>query len=420
MEIRRNKYLRIIYNSWNSFSRKFFSLRKKIEFPFWSMFSRIKYRAAVFLDANMVMLRNSEIDKRVEKLRKSFTRYFITDVIAKEIHDLENSGLIRIFPYKYKVVGFSKLREILPSLCPVYYNLISWMYNPANITSQEFHLHLLQSLKLRGRKLAKSQEKLYMRFMDRLKRGAENNFDASGNPKSLIAKHIDISAFQYFQKKIKNRNSENLLNDYKNISTILLFTLLNKINTVFVTADRDVLAIVFTLAESLAQGGAFPYFFLPTLTDQDKQDLFSGKRITRFIDFDEFKKYNENLLGDILNPYWQKDHISFKIRLWDDKKQCFVEDMVVNFDEVGREMALNMHGPLSCPYAKNDTHGNWLHYQYWPPPLKSHNVVKVLLSVKKVKSRRNIYVPDFIHQQTCKYAIDDKAGRLKDYHGFWL
>ncbi len=418
MGILKNKNLRKSRNSQPT--GKFFTLKKKIEFLFWSIFSRIKYGNAIFLDANMIMSNDPKSDGRIEKLYKRSTRYFLTDVIVKEVHDLANGGLNCIFPYKYKIVGFSKLREILPSLCPVYYNLISWMYNPANITSPEFHLHLLQSLKLRGRKLNKSQEKLYMRFMDHLKRGAENDINASGKPKTLLAKHIDISAFQYFRKKIKNRGSKNLLNDYKNISTVLLFALLNKTNTVFVTADRDLLAIVLTLAESLAQGMTFPYFFLPTLTDQNKHDLFAGKYITRFLDFKDFRKYNENLLGDILNPHWQKDYVSFKVRLWDDKEQCFVEDMVLNFDDIGREMILNMHGSLSCPYAKNDTHGNWLHYQYWPPPLKSPNVVKVLLSVKKIKSRRNIYVPGFIHRQTCKYAIDDRSGRLKEYYGFWL
>jgi hypothetical protein len=415
---RKNKYLRVAYSFWNNFFKKVFSLQKKIEFLFWSVLSRIKYDKAIFLDTNMITLRKSEVDKRIEKLNNCSGHYFITDIVAKEVNDLENNGVNRLFPYKYRVVGFSKLREALPSLCPVYYNLISYMYNPANITSQEFLLHFLQYLKLRGRKLTKLQEKLYMRFMNRLKRAAEDKLDDFGNPKSLLAEHIDIGAFQYFQKKIKNRNSENLLNDYKNVSTILLFALLNKINTVFITADRDILAVVLTLAESLTQGMTFLRFLLPTLSNQDTRDLFSGKHITRFIDFDKFKKYNEGLLNDILNPYWQKDHISFRVRFWDDKKQCFVEDMVINFNNVFREMVLNMNGPLSCPFAKNNTHGNWLHYIYWPPPLKSPNVVRVLLSAQKIKNRRNIYVPDFIHQQSCKYAIDDRAGRLKEYYYF--
>jgi len=420
MQFRKNKHLRMVYNFWKTSSRKFFILRKKFEFPLWSLWSRVRYGRSIFLDTNMVARRKTEIDGRVQKLKNTHGPYFVTDIIEKEINDLVGNGADRIFPHKYRIISFSRLREISPALCPVYYNLISWMYNPANITSPEFHLHLLQSLKLRGRKLNKSQEKLYMKFMDRLKKGAESKIDSSGKPKSELARCIDISAFQYFQKKIKNKNSKNLLNDYKNICTIILFALLSKTNIIFITADRDMLAIVLTLIESLAQGMTFPYFFLPTLTDKDKKDLFSGKTITRFINFNEFKQYCEKLLGDILNPYWKKDHISFRVRLWDNKKQDFIEDLFINFDSLCREMVLNMHGPLSCPFAKNDTHGNWLHYQFWPPPLKSPNVVRVVLSVKKVKSRRNIYVPDFIHRQSCKYAIDDANDRLRGYYGFRL
>ena len=145
-----------------------------------------------------------------------------------------------------------------------------------------------------------------------------------------------------------------------------LFTLVEKKGTIFVTADRDPLAIMLTLAESLAQGITFDYFILPTLTDEERKYLFSGKKITRFLDFKKFEKYISNVIGDILNPYWQKDHISFKIRLWDGQEKCFAEDMVINFDSYGRDMILNMHGPLSCPFAKNDTHGNWLHYIVFP------------------------------------------------------
>ncbi|MBU3924488.1 hypothetical protein KJ854_00955 [Patescibacteria group bacterium] len=396
-------------------------LKRKVRSLFWLGFSKIKYANHFFLDSNMVVSGESKSDGRVEKLHRYFSTYLLTDVVAKEVQELLDNGRNRIFLRRYGIVSFLKLREVFPSLCPVYYNLISWMYNPANIASQEFALHLLQSLKLRGRTLSSVHEKLYMRFMSRLKQESENNVsNLTGKPKTLLAKNMDISAFHYFRKKIKNRNSENLLNDYRNISSVLLFALTNKTNVVFATADRDLLAIIWTLAESLAQGITFHYFILPTLTDNEKHDILSGKKITRFLDFKKFKDYNEGVLGDILNPYWQKDHISFRVRLWDNNEKCFVEDMVVNFDNMGRELILNMHGPLSCPYAKNNTHGNWIHYQYWPPPLKSPNVIKVMLWGKKIINRKDIYVPDHIHQRTCRYAIDEKNGRLKEYYGFWL
>jgi len=136
MDFRKNKYLRKIYNS--QIAGKFFALRRKIEFPIWSTLNRIKYGTAVFLDTNMIVSNEARPDKRIEKLHKHFTQYFVTDIVAKEVFDLSANGLNRIFPYKYETVGFSKMREILPSLCPVYYNFISWMYNPANIAVPDF------------------------------------------------------------------------------------------------------------------------------------------------------------------------------------------------------------------------------------------------------------------------------------------
>jgi len=61
-----------------------------------------------------------------------------------------------------------------------------------------------------------------------------------------------------------------------------------------------------------------------------------------------------------------------------------------------------------------------LYYQYWPPPPKSPNVVKVLISVKKIINKTNTYVPDYVHQLRCKYAIDERNGKLKEYYGHWL
>lgn len=393
-----------------SHSEKILILKRRIKFLFWSGVSRILYGNAIFLDANIVIHGQEYSDKQIKKILKHTQKYFLTDVVEKEINNLND---------KYKIVSFNKLREISPSLCPVYYYITSLMYSPANIASPHFALHMLQSLKLKGRNLTSSQISLYDGYMRRLEERATNE-KTNGEVKTLFAKHLDKSIHQYFKKKIKNNRSINLLNDYKNLSTILLFTLLNKKNTTFVTADRDLLAIILTFAEGLAQGVTFPYLFLPTLTDDNKKEMFSGKRITKFLDFKEFRKQYKNVFDDIINHYCQKDHVSLKIRLWDNEKKCFIEDMLLNFDNAARDIILNLHGPLACPYVKNDTHGNWLHYYYWPPPPKSPDVVKTVLSIKKVKSRYNIYVPDSVHQKTCRYALEDQNNELKNYSGFWL
>lgn len=411
------------YKTWRKLVRHFFILKqikRRTFYVFWSIISWLVYHRAMFIDTNLILLKSTELEMRPQKFRKFLRNYFITESIEKEISDLDGYGFSRIFPHAYKIIRFSQLRKINPSLCPVYYNLIASMYNPANITSSEFTLHMLQSLKLRNRNLSRAQNTLYMKYMNRIKNGAISKVDKDGNPKTVFAEHLDISFFQYFQKKVKNRNSDNLLNDYKNISLSLLFTLVYKTNTVFLTADRDLLAIIFTLIESIAQELAFHQLILPTLSDNEKHSLFLGKHITRFLDFKELQEKCEGILGDILNPYWKKNYISFRVWLWDDKRKKYIKDFSLNFNKMSQELILHMHGPLSCPFAKNNSHGNWLHYQFWPPLPKSPNVVKILVSAKKIVNRQNINIPDHIHQNTCKYANDDISGNLKKYYGFWM
>jgi len=394
--------------------------RQKVAYRFWSLISSVIHRKVFFLDSNLIF-RNLNQDNSYPTLsRKFISQYLITDTVAEEILALQKSGLSKVFFYRYRVLGFSSLREKYPFVCPIYYTLISWMYNPANIASPEFPIHLIQSLKLRGRKLTRVQNNLYMKLMDRVKRGLDSTINFGGKPKTDLARNMDISLSQYLKKKIKNRGSKNLLNDYKNISLALIFTLLRKQNTTFMTADRDLLATVLTLTESIAQNSTFHFLILPTLSDSDKRDLLAGKMVTRFLSFREFQKKFNGVLSDLLNPYWKKNHICFSIKLWDEKTKKFIEELIINFDSIGQESILHTHGPLSCHFAKNDTHGNWLHYQFWPPPPASPDVVKVIVTAKKIINRRNIFVPDAIHKLNCKYAIDDSMDKLKNYYGFWL
>jgi len=395
--------------------------KKNIAYKFWSFISRVIHRRAFFLDSNLIFRNLNQHNSYPTLSRKLLSQYFITDTIAEEISALEKNGLSKIFFCKYRILGFSSIRKKYPFVCPIYYTLISWMYNPANIASLEFPIHLIQSLKLRGRQLTKVQNNLYMKCMDRVKRGAESTINSDGKPKTALAKNMDISLSQYLKKKIKNRGSKNLLNDYKNVCLALLFTLLKKQNTTFITADRDLLAIVLTLTESIAQNSTFHFMILPTLSDLDKRNLLAGKMITRFLSFKEFQKKFERVLSDLLNPYWKKNHIYFSIKLWDEQNKSFIEELMINFDSIGQESILHTHGPLSCHFAKNDTHGNWLHYQFWPPPPPpSPDVVKIIVTAKKIINRRNIFVPDAIHKLNCKYAIDDSMDNLKKYYGFWV
>jgi hypothetical protein len=192
-----------------------------------------------------------------------------------------------------------------------------------------------------------------------------------------------------------------------------------KKNVTFITADRDFLAIVLVFVESLSQGIAFNSLILQEMTDIDKKKILRGKKKTLFIDYNKFKTEYNGVMFDILNRFWQKDFLTFKIRFWDRDEQIFIKDLILKFDKNLRILTLNMHGPLNCSCAKNDDFGKWMHYYYWPPPLKSPDVVRVRIEKKPIV-RKNIFISEDEHNNSCKYANDDKNNRLNEYFGFWL
>ena len=385
---------------------------------FWSFISYLKHKNIYFLDANILAFDSEEPDKRVKKLRPFGKKLFVTNTVNNEFKGLLERGLSGA-GLKYKTTGFHSLREKYPNLCPLYYNMISRMYNPSNIASPEFFINLIQARKLRGQKLDRGEEKIYNLSMDRLKKGADTKTDKNGKPLSPIGRHLNIGASMYYKKKMKDKNSPSLMNDYRNAALIMIYTLINKCNTTFVTADHDVLPILFNYAESLAQESTLNYFVLSTLTDTEREDLFKRKTITRNLNFKEFKEFYNGTLNDILNPYWKKDRIYFSVMFWDDKAQKYLKEIYLNFNNLMRETALHMHGPMSCYFAKNDTHGNWLGYRYyWPPLSNEPDTIKVEIVFKKIFNRKNIYVSDHVHLLNCQYAMDDVKNNLRAYLGF--
>lgn len=384
------------------------------------MSKRNPNKPCIFLDSNMIFSNPEEIDERIKELHRGCNEYWITDIIKKEIDALQKNGKTKIFNEKLNFISFSILREKYPSICPVYYNFISRMYNPANIASPEFQIHLIQSFKLREKPLPRKAEQNYMFLMNRLKKDSENEFDYLHEKKTELRQNMDISIFQYFQKKIKNRKSKNLLNDYKNISLIILFIILKKRNVIFITSDRDLIAIVLILCESIAQDLTFNYLILKNLPTEEKQLLLRNRKIKKNLDFTEFKKQYSGVLGDLISRNWQKNYKYLKIRLWDNNKKHFIEDLIIKFDPITRESLIKLHGPLSCPYGQNNDYGNWIHYTFSPPIIKPESsLVETILSIKNI-SRKETYVSDELHKKTCKYAIDDSNDRLNEYYGFNL
>lgn len=372
----------------------------------------------VFLDTNVVMSQNKDLVHRV-KLLESEMLFYVTDIVDMESQHMIRNQFCKSINVR-NVISFSQMRLENPALCPVYYNLIASMYNPANLASPDFVLQMLQSLKLRGKKMTKNNNDVYSKLMQRLKISSDRTVHEDGTKKIPLAKEIDKGAFHYFRKRVKNKESISLMNDYRNLATMLIYSLLEETDIVFITADRDTLVIVITLAESIAQYMAFVTLIFGELSDSDIAKIMDRGRVMRFLSFEKFCEVADGCLGDIINSTWMKQFIEIKFRLWSDEENDFVDDYVLKFNDDLKDFTLNFHGQLSCPVAKNSTHFNWLSYKYWAPSVSSPDTVKISMTRKKIFNRKNRSIPPFVHDCCCKYVCHDRNGELVHYSGFWM
>ena len=201
---------------------------------------------------------------------------------------------------------------------------------------------------------------------------------------------------------------------------ILIHTLLNRQNITFVTSDHDSIAYLFNWVDSISQELVFKQMIIKRLGDKEKRQLLAGKKFTFFLDYKEFSELNEGTRRDILNYDWKKDGFCFRIKFWDNKNKKYFNSFYLNFNDETRELFLNLHGQLDCPFGKNNTHGNFITYLYWWPTSSIHNIsiIKVLVSRKGLINKENKIVSCKKHDAICKYAISDLNNQLDSFSGF--
>lgn len=133
------------------------------------------------------------------------------------------------------------------------------MYNPANIDSPAFSIELFLASWAKRKTLSKKEKIFFMRKMDNLKKSTLDKKNIFGENKDEYANYIDQSFWKNFQKKKEATKKKDIIffNDLKNLSFVLIYTLLNRQNTIFVTADHDLIAYLFTWVESVSQEMVF-------------------------------------------------------------------------------------------------------------------------------------------------------------------
>lgn len=248
---------------------------------------------------------------------------------------------------------------------------------------------------------------LNQRLISQYYKGHENQFNKLGKKKKDWENYLNESFLNRLKKRksIKNKSSS-FFNDYKNLSLILIYTLLYRRNTYFFTSDIDVFCNLFTWVDSMAHQMTFKTVLLNKMEEKYKMELLKDKKLVFYINHNEFDKQCTNILGDLLEDNWKKKRFSLFIKYWDPKKQIFYNKKIkISFNESIRDLLLNNHANFWCPFAANNTHGNFFKYQFYWPPDSMHdiNTIKVCVRKKELVHYNNTIPPTNIHKHYCRY-----------------
>lgn len=375
-----------------------------------------KYGQAYIFDTNMIIT-HDKVDNRYKKLFTLNRNYWATETTFKEANTLiSDKNYRRILNRKLKELSFGTLREYYPNTCPLYYNYISAMHNPAIVWGENFSAELIIKSLIKNGVLTKEEEKMNIRVTSHLRQSRHKEEDNDDFLKLL--RDANISNLSKKRSAIR-KDDKNYFNDLKSLALALLYCLQRKRNVTFVTSDSDFLNLIFDVFSTVIQQSTFSMKILPLLDDDKKRDLMKKKRLTFFLDSFEFVKHMENYTADTFADNWKKDFLIFKVKYWDIPTQKYTT-LEFRFDETMRHIFLNSHGTLFCPCARNNENGNWLAYMYWWPPSSIHNIqtLKVVVRAKNGIIKEDALVTDANHSAYCRYPQEDAKGNLKFFSNF--
>lgn len=365
------------------------------------------YKNSYFLDSNFLIQKN---DERYMIFENNKRKFLVTEYIFDEINKKRHNWQQILSPDRLGVIKFNDLRVKFPATCPVYYNFITSMHNPANICSPAFFININFAVKEKY-KLDDKRKYFNQLLISRFYKAHKNQINKLGNKKSEWENYLNAS----FLKKIKKRKSikskgDLYFNDYKNLSLILIYTLLNKTNSYFFTSDIDIFCNLFTWIDSMAHQLTFKTILLNQMGEEGKKELLKNKKLVFYIKFDEFKKRCDALLGDLLDDSWKKKTFGLFVKYWDQRKKVFYNEAKLLFDEEMGDLILNNQGLSLCPFAANNTHGNFFRYLYFWPPNSVHDLdtIKVSVQAKRFIYNKNLTPPDEIHDNYCDYRKMEK------------
>lgn len=384
-----------------------------------SMFISLRYKNVYFFDTNFIVSYKVKLDKRYKKLYTFGKNFYITEPIQREIGQLlQKPNFRKVFKGNLQTISFDDLYLSGQGICPVYYNFIGSMHNPANLGYIDFPLQLIFSKIIKKKEFSDEENKLYSRLMDKLIKTYNYHSNELGMEHARVVGEACIKSIKKRKKGLKGK-SKNYPNDLRNLATIFLYALLHRENVTFVTTDSDAVAYFFDWTSTLAQQITFQVKCLSELSKNDKEGMrmmVAGKKKALFFARNELIKDIRSILRNIYSKNGKYFSPRISIKYWDQTREKFYE-VDINVDEYTRNCFKNLHGPLNCSTARNNDLGNFIKYIYWSPSSIYDNTIKILPICKSIH-RISQQFPSEVHDKICRYRVKDLSNDFDSFRTF--
>lgn len=400
-------------------NQKEYSRVQKIRNTIWLLFrdlhAYIKYGRTFVFDTNFLIRGLEEpADKRYRKLFFCFSTKLTTETAVEEKDLLLATGnYVDIGYKKIEVLSFEDIRKDIPYLCPLYYNYLSWMHNPASFMSDDFHLHsFLREDIIDGKKIA--DRNVLSKLINHLNASRDVQTKLLEDNPSFddeweVMCRAETGAFKKKRTAIK-KSDTHYFNDLKFTSLSLFYVLNKNRNITILTADSDFVNLVLTFWDSFTNECAFKAEILEKIS---KEGITFSENSTKInLSAASLYKRKEGMLRDAFGDNWKRDYRIFNLKYWDQSKNKYF-NFTFRINEEIRTLLLNAWGNYFCPFARSPEMGNWLGMKWYEPNPKDIvnglNGVEIKVEIwKKYHWPVCSFVGKEIHEEHCLYPKMDK------------
>ena len=373
---------------------------------------RLRPEALHFFDTNFVIRGEAEMPSLRNVPLQS---RWITETVRQEVSERTDAEALTAIDASFRTLSFNDLYEHDPRVCPVFYWYVLAMYNPATVGSWSFIDDQFESKLIKG--TATPDERDDFR-KTRCQMGNMYAGLAKGNPALERLERMEARMRKKSRRSLQDRHPA-YIRDIKNLSLAVYYALSSRQNTVYYTADGDLVVLLVKWFDSMTTWVSLMHHVLAKLSSLDRTLIMGGGTIDIVLDFADFVREKHRLYLGLLNDRRKSKACRFTIKYWNRADRKLEEEVYFWFDDKVAGWLADLHGPMSCGCSANAEFGNWLRLIYhWPPDAAHEGKLRVQVKRKAIVNRTSTSIPPSEHDRLCQYRREDASGRIQGWSQF--